>query len=99
MILGRVCGTIVATQQHPFYAGRKQLLVRATKPDGSFDGESYVIAVDMVGAGVGQTVLVKDEGTSARQLLDTDANAPVRSVVVGIVDQVSTSAGTENTNG
>jgi ethanolamine utilization protein EutN len=89
VILGRVCGTVVATQQHPFYRGRKQLLVRATLPDGSFDGESYVIAVDMVGAGLGQTVIVKDEGNSARQLLDTDANGPVRSVVVGIVDAVS----------
>ncbi len=90
MILGRVCGTIVASQQHAFYDGRKQLLVRYSLPDGSFDGEKYVIAVDMVGAGVGETVLVKDEGNSARQLLDTDANGPVRSVIVGIVDQVHT---------
>ncbi len=90
MILGRVCGTIVASQQHAFYGGRKQLLVRYTAPDGSFDGEKYVIAVDMVGAGVGETVLVKDEGNSARQLLDTDANGPIRSVIVGIVDEVHT---------
>jgi ethanolamine utilization protein EutN len=90
MILGRVCGTIVATQQHPFYRGRTQLLVRYTLPDGSFDGEQYVIAVDMVGAGVGETVLVKDEGNSARQLLGTDDSGPVRSLVVGIVDEVHT---------
>ena len=90
MILGRVCGTIVASQQHAFYDGRKQLLVRYTEPDGGFDGEKYVIAVDMVGAGVGETVLVKDEGNSARQLLDTDGSGPVRSVIVGIVDEVHT---------
>jgi len=88
MILGRVTGTVVSTVQHEFYQGRKQLIVRAVLPDGSFDGEKYVIAVDQVGAGVGQTVLVKDEGNSARQLLDLDKSAPVRSVIVGIVDAV-----------
>lgn len=88
MILGRVCGTVVSTIQHPFYRGRKQLIVRACTPDGVFDGDRYVIAVDLVGAGVGETVIVEDEGTSARQLLDVK-DAPVRSVVVGIVDEVT----------
>jgi ethanolamine utilization protein EutN len=89
MILGRVCGTVVSTVEHPFYDGRKQLIVRAVRPDGSFDGERYVIAVDLVGAGVGETVLVEDEGNSARQLLGTSPTGPVRSVVVGIVDHVT----------
>ena len=53
------------------------------------DGESYVIAIDTVGAGVGETVLVKDEGTSARQMLGTGPDGPVRSLIVGIVDQVN----------
>jgi ethanolamine utilization protein EutN len=86
VILGRVCGTVVATQQHAFYRGRTQLLVRHTLPDGSFDGEKYVIALDLVGAGEGETVLVKDEGNSARQILGTDGDGPVRSIIVGIVD-------------
>ena len=88
MILGRVCGTVVSTVQHPFYNGKKQLIVRATTPDGAFDGDRYVVAVDLVGAGVGETVLVEDEGNSARQLLDAK-DAPVRSVIVAIVDQVT----------
>jgi len=88
MILGRVCGTIVSTIAHPFYKGRKQLIVRAATPDGAFDGEKYVVAVDLVGAGVGETVVVLDEGNGARQVLDAK-DGPVRSVVVGIVDQVS----------
>ena len=88
MILGRVCGTVVSTVEHPFYDGKKQLIVRACTPDGSFDGEKYVIAVDLVGAGVGETVIVQDEGNSARQLLDAP-NGPVRSVIVGIVDEVT----------
>jgi microcompartment protein CcmK/EutM len=90
MILGRVCGTIVCTVQHPFYRGRKQLIVRACTPDGAFDGTKYVVAVDLVDAGVGQTVLVEDEGNSARQLLGAK-DGPVRSVVVGIVDTVTDS--------
>jgi ethanolamine utilization protein EutN len=88
MILGKVCGTVVSTVQHPFYQGKKQLIVRFVTPDGAFDGDRYVIAVDLVGAGVGETVIVEDEGNSARQLLDAK-DAPVRSVIVGIVDQVT----------
>jgi ethanolamine utilization protein EutN len=88
VILGRVCGTVVSTVQHPFYDGKKQLIVRAVMPDGDADGDKYVIAVDLVGAGVGETVLVEDEGNSARQLLGAK-DGPVRSVVVGIVDEVT----------
>jgi ethanolamine utilization protein EutN len=91
VILGKVCGTVVSTVEHPFYDGRKQLIVRATLPDGSFDGEKYVIAVDLVGAGVGETVLVEDEGTSARQLTGTAPSGPIRSVILGIVDEVACS--------
>ena len=88
MILGRVCGTVVSTVQHPFYQGKKQLIVRACTPDGEFDGDRYVVAVDLVGAGVGELVIVEDEGNSARQLMGV-TNAPVRSVILGIVDQVT----------
>lgn len=91
MILGVVCGTVVSTIEHPFYDGKKQLIVRACRPNGAFDGDKYVIAVDLVGAGVGEMVLVEDEGNSARQLLGV-TNAPVRSVIVGIVDQVTDSS-------
>ena len=49
----------------------------------------YLIALDGIGAGNGETVLVLDEGTGARQILD-DAQAPVRSIVVGIVDGIDT---------
>ena len=91
MILGRVTGTVVSTVQHAFYSGKKQLIVRACTPDGAFDGESYVVAIDLVGAGVGEMVIVQDEGHSARQLLGLEG-APVRSVVVGIVDQVTDSS-------
>lgn len=88
MIAGRVAGEIYATIKHPFYEGRKMLVVEKMKPDGQPSGD-YLVAVDgSTGAGVGEPVLVVDEGNSARQVLDS-TNGPVRSVVVGIVDKVT----------
>ena len=86
MILGRVSGEIHSTINHPFYDAKKLLVVEKTDPEGAPTGD-YVIAVDVVGAGVGERVLVLDEGNGARQVLSS-ADAPVRSVVVAIIDDV-----------
>lgn len=88
MFLGTVIGTVVAPIQHPFYDGKKLLLVRAEKPDdGKPAAEGVVLAIDRVGAGIGEKVLVLKEGSSARSLFRDD-RAPVRTVIVGIVDEV-----------
>lgn len=87
MILGKVRGDIVATIKHEGYRARKLLIVERITPTGDGTG-GYIIAVDAAGAGVGETVLVIDEGNSARQILG-GSDLPIRSVVVGIVDQVS----------
>jgi len=89
MILARVKGEVVSTIKHPFYANRRVLLLDRVDPDGRESG-GYLVAVAAVDAGVGQTVLVIDEGNSARQIVN-DAQAPVRSIIVGIVDDVSIS--------
>lgn len=86
MKLARVTGTVVTTISAPFFDGRRLLLCEYLTADGMPEG-GYVIAVDTVDAGVGQTVLVLDEGNSARQATG-GANAPVRTVVVGIIDAV-----------
>ena len=86
MILARITGNVVSTIHHPIVEGRKLLLAERLDQDSKATG-GYVIALDAIGAGQGETVLVLDEGTGARQVLD-DANAPIRSVVVGIVDAV-----------
>lgn len=86
MILGIVRGTVYSTINHPFYDNRKLLLVDRIRPDGSDEG-GYLIAVDSVDAGVGETVLMIDEGNSARQVVD-DPEAPLRSVIIGIVDDI-----------
>jgi ethanolamine utilization protein EutN len=86
LIIGRVTGEIHSTINHPFYNSKKLLVVEKTNPSGKPTGE-YVIAVDVVDAGFGERVLVLDEGNGARQVFDS-ADAPVRSVVVGIIDEI-----------
>ena len=86
MILGRIAGSVVSTIHHPIVAGHKLLVAERLDQSGQPTG-GYVIAFDAIGAGQGETVLILDEGNGARQVLD-DANAPVRSIVVGIVDAV-----------
>jgi microcompartment protein CcmK/EutM len=86
MILGRVQGQVVSTIKHPAYANWRMLLLDRIDPDGNELG-GYLVAVDAVDAGVGQTVLVIDEGNSARQVVN-DPTAPIRSVIIGIVDEV-----------
>lgn len=86
MILGRVTGRITSTIHHASMDHRRLLIVDRLDPDGSPTG-GYLIAVDAAGAGYGERVIVLDEGNGARQVLQWP-NAPVRSVVVGVVDDV-----------
>jgi len=86
MILGRITGSVVSTIHHPVVDGHKLLVAERLDANGRPTG-GYVIAFDAIGAGQGETVLILDEGTGARQILN-DPNAPVRSIVVGIVDAI-----------
>lgn len=89
MILGKVVGQIYSTINHPFYQSKRLLVVEQLTPEGRAAGK-YLIAVDSVDAGWGETVLVIDEGNSARQIVQ-DSQAPIRSIIIGVVDQVSVS--------
>ena len=86
MILGRITGTVVSTIHHPIVEGRKLLVAERLDATGRPTG-GYIIAIDAIGAGFGEMVLILDEGSGARQIL-ADSKAPVRSLVVGIVDDV-----------
>jgi microcompartment protein CcmK/EutM len=86
MKVGKVAGTVVSTINIPLLDHHRLLLVDLQDVDGGVSG--YTIAVDVVDAGVGDTVLILDEGTSARQILGLDTGA-IRAVVVGIVDQLA----------
>jgi len=86
LIIGKVVGEIYSTINHPFYNGKKLLVIDKLNPSNNRPID-YIIAVDSVDAGVGETVLVVDEGNSARQVVN-DNSAPIRSIVVGIIDEI-----------
>jgi len=87
MILARVKGEVVATIKHPAYKNWRMLLLDRIDPDGKETG-GYLVALDSVDAGLDQTVLVIDEGNSARQVVG-DPQAPIRSIIIGIVDHIT----------
>jgi microcompartment protein CcmK/EutM len=90
--VGRVIGNVVSTINHDFFDGERLLLCRLIDRDGDLD--SYLICTDRVGAGADETVLILDEGSSARQIYGIP-HGPIRSVVVGIVDDVHEARDTE----
>ena len=86
MRLGRVNGTVVSTISHEIYDGRRLLMCDLLDAVGDDTG-GYLICVDAVGAGDGETVLILDEGNGARQVVGWE-DGPIRAVVVGIVDEL-----------
>ena len=86
MKIARVAGTVVSTICSPDFESRRLLMVDLLDLAGHPTGKD-LIAGDVVGAGAGETVLVLDEGNSARQVLSAP-DAPIRAVVVGIVDEL-----------
>ncbi len=87
MLIARVVGTLVSTIKHPAFHGHKLLLVQPMHLRGRNEEESFV-AIDAAHAGIGDPVLVIREGNSARQIVGDD-EAPIISVVVGVLDSVS----------
>jgi len=86
LILAKVIGETTSTINHDFYKGRKLLILDKLDVMNRKTGEQMV-AIDSVEAGVGDTVLVLDEGTGARQIVGS-TDAPLRSIIVGIVDRI-----------
>ena len=84
MQLGRVTGTLVATRKDPKMEGMKFLVVRQVDIDNEDTG-TYVVAVDAVGAGVGEVVMYAS-GSSARQT-ELTFNRPCDAVIMAIVDE------------
>jgi microcompartment protein CcmK/EutM len=86
MQIARVVGTVVATQKHATFGGAKLLLVQPVGLDDAPRGMP-LLAVDSVGAGVHEKVLVVIEGRAAGEALGRKA-APVDAAIIGIVDHV-----------
>ena len=86
MILARVTGEVVATSKHASHQGRKLLLVQPVTPEGT-DRGSPVLALDAVDAGIGDRVLVVQEGFAAMTAAGRP-NSPIDATILGVVDAV-----------
>jgi ethanolamine utilization protein EutN len=87
MLLARVVGTVVATRKDPRLESHKLLIARPMDPTGTPEG-LYLVAVDTVDAGVGETVLIVS-GSSAR-MASGMKDCPVDAAIVGIIDTIDT---------
>jgi ethanolamine utilization protein EutN len=87
MQIARVIGTVVSTQKHRTFEGAKLMLVQPLNADDSPRGAA-LLAIDGVGAGVHEKVLIVLEGRAAGEALGRRA-APVDAAIVGIIDTVS----------
>ena len=85
MLAGRVIGTATSTVKHPSMKGWKLLVVQPLAADGRSPDGDPLLAVDRLGAGRGETVIVSSDGRGTRELLQSD-NTPVRWSVLGICD-------------
>jgi ethanolamine utilization protein EutN len=87
MILAKVVGNIVATQKNQRYEGARVMLCEQMTPEGETTGHT-VLALDSVDAGVGDTVLIVQEGWSASTSATGKAGAAIDSAIVGVVDHI-----------
>ena len=90
MILAKVKGNIVATQKNEYLVGHKLLTIHPVDLTGKYIGKKDVVALDTVDAGIGDTVLVVQEGAAVVQILG-HRNAPVHSMIVAVVDKIEVS--------
>ena len=88
MILAKVVGNIVSDRKIEDYKSLKMLICQPIEPDGTPKGKT-TLAVDNVQAGVGDTVLIMDEGGSARMLMEEPEIFTIRAVVAGVVDEIT----------
>jgi len=88
MILAKIIGNVVSTIKEKGYESRKILIVQPVDPAGQPKGSSF-LAVDTVQAGMGDTVLVLEEGGSARMILNEPETFTIKAVIAGIVDHIT----------
>jgi microcompartment protein CcmK/EutM len=86
VFVARVIGEVVSTVKHPALHGKKILVIERASLSGSRTGDS-LLAIDSVDAGVGDRVLVVDEGSSAA-LITGLSEPPIRTVIVGVIDEI-----------
>lgn len=87
MLLAKVKGNIVSTQKNQYLKGHKLLIIHQIDLNGNFKGEKDVIALDLIDSGIGDTVLVVQEGAAIKQILG-HGKAPVHTMIVANVDEI-----------
>ena len=85
MIIGRILGTVVSSQKDERLIGKKLLIVKPINLDGS-DQSGYVVAVDTVGAGFHERVMVV--GGSSARMADGNKDCPIDSAIIGVIDTI-----------
>ena len=87
MLLAKVKGNIVSTQKNLNLISHKLLVVQQIDLNGNYIGKKDIIALDLIDAGIGDTVLVVQEGAAVKQILG-HRKAPVHTMIVAIVDEL-----------
>jgi ethanolamine utilization protein EutN len=87
MLIGRVIGELVATRKHPSHEALKLLLVQPLNLDGAGRGDA-IVAVDSVDAGVGDRVLLTNEGFCAMSSVGRWPSNPIDSAVLAVIDEI-----------
>ena len=87
MLLAKVIGNVVATQKNQRYEGARVMLCRQISPDGA-DTDYTLLALDSVSAGVGDTVLIVQEGWGASTAATGKEGAAIDSAIIGVVDSI-----------
>lgn len=87
MLIARVIGNVVATQKNQRYEGSRVMLCRQISPEGD-DMDYTCLALDSVSAGVGDTVLIVQEGWSASTASTGKQGAAIDSAIIGVVDYI-----------
>ena len=87
MFLAKIKGNIVSTPKNKFLIGHKLLIVHPIDYNGNLVGQKDFIALDQIDAGIGDSVIVVQEGDAIQQILG-HANAPVNTMVIAIVDDI-----------
>ncbi|HRS53365.1 MAG TPA: EutN/CcmL family microcompartment protein [Bacteroidales bacterium] len=88
MIIGKVIGNVVGTIKAPGYESKKILVIQPIDIEGNNKGKA-ILAIDAVQAGIGDIVLVLEEGNSARDIINEPESLTVKTVVAGIIDEIS----------
>ena len=91
MYIAKVIGDVVSSVKYETLTGHKLLIIQPVRPDGTPEGEP-LIAVDMVDSGPGDTVLIVDQGTAARQVLEMQYPT-VRTLILGVIDRIDLEKG------